>query len=334
MIWDIVGFIDKDNSIKCNSTWNTTLGDAITNVIGGSRFANVIGSDAKIVFDWEEMVMKAGSLIPIVGPAFAFASHGALGALLFGIGGDATMVFGNKTSFTYLTDKADCEFGVTKINVNWVVPSEINYAELSYTNRGWYYLPVIVAILGVLTITTMTLCLKYIWKFSSSNPWTVNTTGSGNPTLQNASTNTTAMEKAMFWFPLLETRWLALVKGCHTYSLTMLPVRLEGFDVANVGEIIIKRSTELSVLESELADMEDKLHHANWMATICEKRIAYYEQQTSNEILFASFLVSLQEQLKDYTKLVNYYESQKGQILADIVKKTADIGKAWKLAGK
>ena len=184
------------------------------------------------------------------------------------------MVFGNKTSFTYLTDKADCEFGVTKINVNWVVPSEINYAELSYTNRGWYYLPVIVAILGVLTITTMTLCLKYIWKFSSSNPWTVNTTGSGNPTLQNASTNTTAMEKAMFWLPLLETRWLALVKGCHTYSLTMLPVRLEGFDVANVGEIIIKRSTELSVLESELADMEDKLHHANWMATICEKRIA------------------------------------------------------------
>ena len=338
MFWDLFagiseqGFKDSDFTKKMgfNSTWNTTLGDAITNVIGGSRFANVIGSDAKIVFDWEEMLMKAGSLIPIVGPAFAFASHGALGALLFGIGGDATMVFGNKTSFTYLTDKADCEFGVTKINVNWDLPSGINHAELSILKYRWYYLPVFVAILGVLTITTMTLCLKYIWKFSSSNRWTVDTTGSGNPTLEKASTNTTAMDKAMLLYPLLETRWLALVKGCHTYSLPMLPLKL-----ALVEDVIETRSNELGVLESQLEDMKGKIKNAEYNVTRCEKRIEDYEgQEVSIQILSANSLFFLSVELMYYMRQVENYESQKEKLLADIAEKTADIEKARELKGK
>ena len=183
MFWDIFAPTSEKyegfaKTIGFNSTWNTTLGDAITNVIGGARFANIFGTDAKVVFDWEEMLMKAGSMIPKIGPAFAAASHGPWGGVLFGIGGDTSMVFGNKTSFTYLTEKADCEFSVHKIEVNYQAPKEINISEFKILGaKGIYYLPVIVAILGVLVMTVITLCLKYIWKFTSSNPWTVDMGG-------------------------------------------------------------------------------------------------------------------------------------------------------------
>ena len=65
-----------------------------------------------------------------------------------------------------------------KIEVNYQAPKEINISEFKILGaKGIYYLPVIVAILGVLVMTVITLCLKYIWKFTSSNPWTVDMGG-------------------------------------------------------------------------------------------------------------------------------------------------------------
>ncbi len=246
MFWDLFSIISEqgfgsDDVVKkmgFNSTWNTTLGDAITNVIGGSRFANVIGSDAKIVFDWEEMLMKG--LFSNM-PSIAQFGHGKLGAALFGIGGDTSMVFGNKTSFTYFTDKADCEYSVHKIDVNWSVPVNCGVAGLPY--------PVIAALLGVIVMTVMTLCLKYIWKFSSSNRWTVNT-NSDNPTLEKASTNTTAMDWAMILYPALETRWLALVKCLHTAGYSASQLYFELFNDSK------------TVLTTQIIDIENKLQLA------------------------------------------------------------------------
>jgi hypothetical protein len=179
MIWDLVGLANPvgekgwgwslEKAMGVNSTWNTTLGDSISNIIGGGRFTNIFGTDAKIVFDWEEMLMHGiGHFFPKLGGL----AHGKMGALLFGIGGDTSMVFGNKTSFTYFTDKADCEYGVHKIDVNWAAPDPPGPDIWTLP-----YLPVIVAVVGVLVMTAMTLCLKYIWKYTSSNPWTVDMGG-------------------------------------------------------------------------------------------------------------------------------------------------------------
>lgn len=178
MFWDIFAPVSEKyegfaKEIGFNSTWSTTLGDSINNIIGGGRFTNIFGTDIKIVFDWEEMLMHSiGHFFPKIGGL----AHGKLGGLLFGIGGDTSMVFGNKTSFTYFTEKADCEFGVHKIEVNWQAPKGIKIGGFS-SMASYTYVPVIAAILGVLVMTVMTLCLKYIWKFTSSNPWTVDMGG-------------------------------------------------------------------------------------------------------------------------------------------------------------
>ena len=331
MFWDLFsgiseqGFKDSDftKKIGFNSTWNTTLGDAITNVIGGSRFANVIGSDAKVVFDWEEMVMR-GLLYKWPKSKFlALISHGAGGAACFGIGGDTSMVFGNKTSFTYFTDKADCEIGVSKITVNWDFPSEINLAALS--SWYWYYFPMIVAGLGVIVMTVMTLCLKYIWKFSSSNRWTVDT-NSGNPTLKNLPDAETPMNLAMLLYPLLETRWLALVKGCHIFSLTSVPLKAEIENSAVSG--FAARSTLITVFGNQLVDIEIPIQQAREKCADFQKRIAKLESAvTENKTLanlFAWRLDTLRKELEYEEEQVAKYTSKKEEIIANIAKKTKE----------
>ena len=314
MFWDLFSIISEqgfgsDDVVKkmgFNSTWNTTLGDAITNVIGGSRFANVIGSDAKIVFDWEEMLMK-GLFSDM--PSIAKFGHGKLGAALFGIGGDTSMVFGNKTSFTYFTDKADCEYSVHKIDVNWSVPVNCGVAGLPY--------PVIAALLGVIVMTVMTLCLKYIWKFSSSNPWTVDTTGSGNPTLKKASTNTTAMNWAMILYPLLETRWLALVKCLHTagYSASQLY-----FDLFNDSK---------TVLTTQLIDIENKLQLAKSkiqaLTFVLNNSTTLAAARANTFSILEKRLTLMPIEIHALGENVEKYELSKTKLCAEFFRKTLEV---------
>ena len=306
MIWDIVGLIDTNNSIKCNSTWNTTQGDAISNLIGGSRFANVIGSDAKVVFDWEEMLMKG---LCSQWPDLACLGHGIKGAVLFGIGGDTSMVFGNKTSFTYLTDKADCEYSVHKIDVNWSGNVNCGIADLPY--------PVIAALLGVIVMTVMTLCLRYIWKFSSSNPWTVDTPGSGNPTLQNASTNTTAMEKAMFWYPLLETRWLALVKCLHTagYSASQLSLENQRNQYTVIQTQINDIANKLQLAKSKIQALTFVLNNSMELMLTRENTLSILKKKIE-------FMLIEQHALGENVKK---YELSKTELCAEFVKKALEL---------
>ena len=80
-IWDVVGNVlekkqSADNEDKPDkdkkppliaTTFTANFGDTITTLMGGGRFTNLIGSDAKVVFDWEEAVKDGFSKIPGVG---------------------------------------------------------------------------------------------------------------------------------------------------------------------------------------------------------------------------------------------------------------------------
>ncbi len=119
-IWDVVGNVlekkqSADNENKPDkdkkppliaTTFTANFGDTITTLMGGGRFTNLIGSDAKVVFDWEEAVKDGFSKIPGVGKKVGEVLEGkGLGGKVFsafmGLGGDAGMVYGNKTAFHY-----------------------------------------------------------------------------------------------------------------------------------------------------------------------------------------------------------------------------------------
>ena len=102
-IWDVVGNVlekkqSADNEDKPDkdkkppliaTTFTANFGDTITTLMGGGRFTNLIGSDAKVVFDWEEFGVEPTGMLGKVFSAF------------MGLGGDALMVYGNKTAFHY-----------------------------------------------------------------------------------------------------------------------------------------------------------------------------------------------------------------------------------------
>jgi len=91
-IWDAIGNglefgKTEDNKGKplLATTFTANFGDTINTLMGGGRFTNLIGSDAKVVFDWQEL----------------FGLENKWWTAFQGLGGDALMVYGNKTAFHY-----------------------------------------------------------------------------------------------------------------------------------------------------------------------------------------------------------------------------------------
>jgi hypothetical protein len=83
-----------------NTNYSSILGDNINFVIGGGRINNMYGTDTKLVMDWEELITQG--FFP---SQMATISKGVINSktygMLMGIGGDATLVFGNRSSFLY-----------------------------------------------------------------------------------------------------------------------------------------------------------------------------------------------------------------------------------------
>ena len=107
-IWDAIGNglefgKTEDNKGKplLATTFTANFGDTITTLMGGGRFTNLIGSDAKVVFDWEEALKDGLSKLPIIGKAVGGFLEGKAVSIFMGLGGDAGMVYGNKTAFHY-----------------------------------------------------------------------------------------------------------------------------------------------------------------------------------------------------------------------------------------
>jgi len=83
-----------------NTNYSSILGDNINFVIGGGRINNMYGTDTKLVMDWEELITQ--KFFP---SQMTTVSHNVINSktygMFMGIGGDATLVFGNRSSFLY-----------------------------------------------------------------------------------------------------------------------------------------------------------------------------------------------------------------------------------------
>lgn len=232
-VWDIIqsNLNSAYDYFGSKSTWNTIQGTSFTNIIGlptGSRVNNVMGNDVRIVCPWWGLLFR-----PILGPATAV---GPMGFLTGGIGGDTAMVFGKKNSFTYFSATANCEFGINKIKVNYQVPDGMDIATALKVAgaRTLYYLPVITALLGALVLTVMTLCLKHIWRFSSST---------------DPSNDKTVMARAMGLFPSVESEWLYLVQYLHSRGAALIPLKIPLFEQLSASSLI---EAQVDVLKKEI----------------------------------------------------------------------------------
>jgi hypothetical protein len=232
-VWDIIqsNLNSAYDYFGSKSTWNTIQGTSFTNIIGlptGSRVNNVMGNDVRIVCPWWGLLFR-----PILGPTTAV---GPMGFLTGGIGGDTDMVFGKKNSFTYFSATANCEFGINKIKVNYQVPDGMDIATALKVAgaRTLYYLPVITALLGALVLTVMTLCLKHIWRFSSST---------------DPSNDKTVMTRAMGLFPSVESEWLYLVQYLHSRGAALIPLKIPLFEQLSASSLI---EAQVDVLKKEI----------------------------------------------------------------------------------
>ncbi len=313
LLWDL---ISKNvpvwyDALETKSTWNTIQGTSFTNIIGlplGGRVINVMGSDTRVVCPWLGVLKRLAT-----GPDSEVTKCG----MIMGIGGDTTMVIGEKNYFTYLSDKMDCDFSVNKIEVNYQIPEGLNIDGFDKTGAmGSYYAPAITAILGALVITVMTLCLKYIWKFTSSDITT------NNPTI---------MKGAMLAFPLFESRWLYLVKLLHTAGFSSIPLKI-GEELGEVVEAAKEGSREASLLRTQLNDLEEvivatkaKLDKFQIQIDNYLKRpIAGYQQPDFS----SQGALAVWEQANFQHALLGKLESQKAEIIAKLAEEEAKAAKA------
>jgi hypothetical protein len=96
-VWDFIGIpLENSKSAKSiiNSSYSSIIGDSLAFVIGGGRATNIYGGDCKMVIDWEK-------LCEMFGEKYFETFMKYFGGLIFGLGGDTSVVFGDKNAFTY-----------------------------------------------------------------------------------------------------------------------------------------------------------------------------------------------------------------------------------------
>lgn len=294
----IIGAYD---SLGTKSTWNTIHGTSFQNIIGlpiGGRITNVYGSDTRIVCTWTGLLSRM-----VFGPG----SKGKWGGALLGIGGDTTLFMGEKNSFTYFSDQVDCQYSIHKFDVNYKPPDDIDLGNFPLLGAmGIYYLPVVVAVLGALTMTVMTFCLKYIWKFTASNIVTE---------------NENTMNLAMLLFPALESRWLFALKALHIDGYSAIPLKIEeALEEATTNVDGGKR--QLSVLESQLEDIECEIEVAKSRIDSLEIQVREEMNELSQfpvlRLIIMRKTEKLIQQIDDGIELLNKYTFRKSQIIKEI----------------
>ncbi len=96
-VWDFIGIpLENSKSAKSiiNSSYSSIIGDSLAFVIGGGRATNIYGGDCKMVIDWEK-------LVEMFGEKYFETFTKYFGGLILGLGGDTSVVFGDKNAFTY-----------------------------------------------------------------------------------------------------------------------------------------------------------------------------------------------------------------------------------------
>jgi len=191
MIWDAVGTgLDFGEKTKeshiTNTAFTNIIGDSITTLMGGGRFTDLIGSDAKVVVDYE-MLLEHG--LKKLGPIL-------LGAA-FGIGGDTGFNFGNKTTFQYGGEVYAVLRGEHKFDF---MDSQKNPKRTAIYAAG---------VLGVAAIITTGLLIKCQYNNFST-----------------AGKDALAKEIISTIYPMVETRWLYLMKHLEkSFSIMLTALR-------------------------------------------------------------------------------------------------------------
>ena len=191
-IWDAVGtgleFGEKTKESEItNTALSDIIGDSITTLMGGGRFTNLIGSDAKVVVDYEMLLEH--KLEKIAGPEL-------LGAL-FGIGGDTGFNFGNKTTFQYGGEVCAVHRGEDTFNF---MDSQKNPKRKAIYTAG---------VLGVAAIITTGLLIRCQYDNFST-----------------AGKDALAKKLISTIYPMIETRWLYLMKHLEK-SFSIMVTALE-----------------------------------------------------------------------------------------------------------
>ena len=266
-IWDAVGtgleFGEKTKESEItNTALSDIIGDSITTLMGGGRFTNLIGSDAKVVVDYEMLLEH--KLEKKAGPEL-------LGAL-FGIGGDTGFNFGNKTTFQYGGEVCAVHRGEHTFNF---MDSQKNPKRKAIYTAG---------VLGVAAIITTGLLIRCQYDNFST-----------------AGKDALAKRLISTIYPMVETRWLYLMKHLEKSFSIMVKALEDNIDKAKTQMANSKSEWELAekdwklLLNSSKTNEDVKAAAGRLLEarTIYSKnKIAFAEINTKNSAELASIGVS------------------------------------------
>ena len=285
-----------------NTNYSSILGDNINFVIGGGRINNMYGTDTKLVMDWEELITQG--FFP---SQMATISKGVMNSktygMLMGIGGDATLVFGNRTSFLYYGES---------LNVSRIPHPAINISSPSTKD------PVLIKQLleaGILEANTQTvppqiqLCLaagslallaaSLLMRFYNG------LNGIYSSTKVAASENETQeiiLAAGCMLISGLETRWLYLMKWLEV----------------NTSILVQQAVSNLVDLKNKIAEAQKDLDSATARNTQMEEQFtANLEALVSNETIEAAMVRNLQI-IEEKTLAISDYLEKKKNVLTTL----------------
>jgi hypothetical protein len=221
-IWDAVGTgLDFGEKTKkshiTNTAFTNIIGDSITTLMGGGRFTDLIGSDAKVVVDYE-MLLEHG--LKKLGPIL-------LGAA-FGIGGDTGFNFGNKTTFQYGGEVLPVHRG----------ENTFTFMDSTNGNNPKRKAIYVAGVVGVAAIITTGLLIKCQYNNFST-----------------AGKEALAKEIISTIYPMVETRWLYLMKHLEKSFSIMVTALRENIKKAEAQ--LDKDEKEVALAKCEFSNLKN-----------------------------------------------------------------------------
>jgi len=234
-IWDVIGNLAEwDDWGFTNSSYGSVIGDYIYFTMGGGYTTNILGTNTTLVIDWESILEHFLHLGPMT------SLKGILGGLLFGIGGDTSMVVGNRNTFSYLGDDFSAIRGRQNIECKYD-SGDLTTLGLGELSPSVYNAPVYAVALGCLALFTGALVLQLKYKLG----------------LGEEDTESNTEKLAISLIPALETRWLWVVKALEFLGSTVIPLNAKELRALNTA--LNTAQADNSAMASQVRDIRAKV---------------------------------------------------------------------------
>jgi hypothetical protein len=167
-----------------------------------------------------------------------------------------------------------------------------------------------------------------------SSPREHDSSSGGGPTLKKASTNHSAMETAMLLYPLLENRWLYLVKLLHTFAYSCVPLKIgEEQGEKAIAKAIVsaeksaqESSENVTIIKSLLDEITLKINAAKAKISDIRMDISDNAKLAAAQPALAGIVArgtqNLLEEIETETGLLATYEQVFEELSAEIVKRS------------